>query len=506
MKRQYPGKDSENKYLFSWSMLTIVMLILIFPVIYVGRYAYPWADDFTYGTLPHIAFSQTGSIVFTLWAAIKDTIDTYFGWQGTYTSCFLMEMHPAGFSMKMYHMTSFIMLGAMFVSYFALFRVIGKNVLKKERMDYELFILTFLFSVELVDGKAEGFTWYNSAIHYTFGHALFVLFLALLIKYVFSQEETRTLLVFASICGFLAAGVNNITVFGGMLFLSMVILFLVFTKLIFGEKDFSFIKKSLIPTASFMAGALINLLAPGNRSRMATSDAVKNSIFVTIRNSFVLGFHFCLRHVRLEVLGFMILAGILIWKTFSKLQKENTFHFRFPFPLLVSVLSFCLISALYSPFAFIETADISSEYIDRQLGVNRVSDSVFYVFILLILLNEFYCIGWLFFRKQLSYKKEIGVALGAVATIMIVLSCVRIIAVYPERYLTSAAIYGIKNGTAVEYGEIMEENVNRFQSSEQNVEILPITAKPDILYPRDAAAYKDGAVLFFEKESVYYKE
>ena len=131
MKRQYPGKDSENKYLFSWSMLTIVMLILIFPVIYVGRYAYPWADDFTYGTLPHIAFSQTGSIVFTLWAAIKDTIDTYFGWQGTYTSCFLMEMHPAVFSMKMYHMTSFIMLGAIFVSYFALFRVIGKNVLKK---------------------------------------------------------------------------------------------------------------------------------------------------------------------------------------------------------------------------------------------------------------------------------------------------------------------------------------------------------------------------------------
>ncbi|WP_408069643.1 phosphatase PAP2 family protein [Butyrivibrio sp. JL13D10] len=503
-KRNTNAKN--ESYLFKCCLLTIIVILFLIPVIYVARYAFPWADDFTYGALPHRAFVHTGSVINAIGAAFADTIDTYFGWQGTYTSCFLMELHPAVFKTEYYHLTSFIMLGAMFISYFALFKVMGKDVLKMNRMNYILFILTFFISVELVDGKAEGFTWYNSAVHYTFGHALFVLFLALLLKSSYSIKESVPLIIISSFVGFLAAGVNNITVFGGLLFLIMAILFALLCQLLFGNKDIVIIKRALIPSAVFLIGTALNLLSPGNRNRMAMANSVKNSVFVTVRNSFVLGFHFILRHINFEVLGFVIIAGILIWRTFYELQKKDKVHFRFPLPGVISVLSYCLISALYAPFAFIGSSDITKVYIEEQLGVNRVSNSVFYVFILLIVLNVFYFMGWLFSRKQRGYNKSLLRTLSVAAVFMIVAACIRVVILFPERYLTSAAVMSLRNNTAQQYGEIMLENTRRLMSDEQNVEILPITVDPDILYPHDGSPYKDGAVIFYEKESVYYKE
>ncbi|SEK88745.1 hypothetical protein SAMN04487770_1045 [Butyrivibrio sp. ob235] len=498
--------ESESKYKFKCCLLTVITLALIVPVIYIARYAFPWADDFTYGALPHRAFVHTGSVLKAIGAAFEDTFDTYFGWQGTYISCFLMELQPAVFKTEFYHLTAFIMLGAMFLSYFALFKVIGKDVLKTDRMNYPLFLLTFLITVELVDGKAEGFTWYNSAVHYTFGHALFVLFLALLLKNSFVCDKSVPLTVLSSLAGFLAAGVNNITVFGGLLFIIMAVLFALLSQLLSGDKDCSHIKRAIIPSLIYFVGTALNLLSPGNKNRMAMANSVKNSVFVTVRNSFVLGFHFVLRHISIEVLGFAILAGILIWRTFLELQKKDAVKFKFPLPGVITVLSYCLISALYSPFAYIGNSEISKVYIEEQLSVNRVSNSVFYVFILLIVLNVFYFTGWIFARKEQGYNRTLVRALSAATVFVIVAACIRVIILFPGRYLTSAAITSLKDNTAQQYGEIMQENMRRLTGDEQNVEILPITVDPDILYPHDGSPYKDGAVLFYEKESVYYNE
>lgn len=150
------------------------------PVLWVSKYAYPWADDFGYGAEAHLALVKGGSVLGAMVGAFKTMWQTYLEWQGTYTSCFLMAIHPGVFSVKLYHLTGAIMLTAMLVSTFWLvYLALGKVFHASKAVVGCVALLTFLLSVEGVDGYAEAFTWYNSAVHYTFGHAMLIIFMGL---------------------------------------------------------------------------------------------------------------------------------------------------------------------------------------------------------------------------------------------------------------------------------------------------------------------------------------
>lgn len=487
--------------------LVIILIATLLPIIYVSKFAYPWADDFGYSADARQAFLRTGSVFATLGPAFEHVINTYFTWQGTYTSCFFMALEPAVFGIKLYHLGGSIMLLSILLSYYYLLSVVFTKLFHASRAaKWCLFSLLTMYTIQGVDGKAEAFTWFNSAVHYTFAHSLLITFIAVTIHYIWGSDNDKKHIIKAiliSVLGFLAAGTNNITVFGGLLFIVLFYAGFLLYQEVYGDKTYDKFLLSLPMIISFFVGAAINLGAPGNKQRMMLmSDG--NNLFVVVRNSFVMGISFIQRHFSGVTLGFILFVGVIIWYSNSTDKIFEKVPFKFPLPLLVTIISFCLLSALYAPFAYLGEAELSAPYIDANLSVARVSNTIFYAFVLLLFFNVFYYCGWLSNKGFEKYSPVIGVVLTVVAIIIISFSTKHALDAKPSAFTTASAVNSIKNGTAAYYGYQMADNISRLESEDSVVYVSPIAVDPDCLYPHEAEDWKSGTKFFFDKEEVIY--
>ncbi len=490
-------------------VVTIIAIIAaLVPVVWASRYAYPWGDDFSYGATAHLAFRDTGSFFKAVQSAFAEMIHTYFTWQGTYTSCFLMALHPGVFSIKLYHFTGVLMLASIFAANYILFHnVLHKVFGMSGTVTLLLSLLTTFISIEGVDGKAEAFTWFNSAVHYTFGHDLLIVFLGLTFGYMMRSSQKRSLLscVLISVLGFLAAGVNNITVFGGLLTILIFLgcAFLYF--LIWEDRKFQKVLSILPMAIVYTIGTVVNLTSVGNKGRMSLVTTQPNSLFFTVKNSFQLGACFIQRHFSLVTLAFMIISVVLMWYGITREEILKDIDFKFPLPGLITVISFCIISALYAPSTYLsDLPEGTIAFIDGNLGVHRIANCVYFAYVLLLLLNVFYYCGWIYKKGFTFHNSVIGSVVVCACLIMAFFSCRSQINEEPGVFLTSAAIYDLQNDTAQYYGYQMAINFQALETDEPIVTVAPIAVDPDILFPHDAVDWKEGALLFYDKKVINY--
>ena len=500
-------KKKTHLYVFL-ALQIIAIIAALVPFVMASRYAYPWTDDFGYGAYAHLAFRSTGSVFKAIGAAWQRTVEAYITWQGTYTSCFLMALQPGVFSNKLYHLTGIFMLATMFLSYYIFFHCVLRKTFKASTvLTWCLYLLTVFLSIEGVDGKAEGFTWFNSAVHYTFGHALLMAFLGLTFSYMMDNAEKKSLLpcILISILGFLTAGVNNITVFGGLLTLLIFLVCAFLYLTIWGQKNYRRPLRILPMTIVYMIGTVINFAAVGNKKRMVVATEHTNSVFTTIKNAFVLGFAFIQRHFSLVTVAFILISVVLIWYALAQEKILESIDFKFPLPGLVTLISFCLISALYAPSTYVtDIPDGTIAYIEANLGVLRIANCVYFTFILLLLLNVFYYCGWLYKKNFAFHNSVAGTAIVCVALVVAAITCKFQIDEHPNAYLTSSSIHCLKNGTAQYYGYQMALNFQALESDESIVTVSPLGVDPDVLYPHDASDWKEGVRPYYGKDAVEY--
>ena len=118
--------------------LFLLLLIAIIPLVIIGFYAHPCADDYSYGYYTHGFWSTTGSLSETLRWACHQVKATYDTWQGTFSSVFLMALSPAIWGEGYYFLTSIIMLTMIIVPHFYLLKqlAIGFFKCRKSRGSY----------------------------------------------------------------------------------------------------------------------------------------------------------------------------------------------------------------------------------------------------------------------------------------------------------------------------------------------------------------------------------
>ena len=86
MKKEY--FKFKNSY-FQISVASIFLLVIaIIPLVIIGFYAHPCADDYSYGYYTHAFWSTTKSLSQTLQWALYQVKSTYQTWQGTFSSVF----------------------------------------------------------------------------------------------------------------------------------------------------------------------------------------------------------------------------------------------------------------------------------------------------------------------------------------------------------------------------------------------------------------------------------
>ena len=95
------------------------------PIALISRYDYPCADDFGFSAYSHIAWQEDHSIPAVLGGAVRTVAERWYGWQGTFSSIFLMSLQPGIWGEHFYAAVPFLMCGLItFATLFFLFYVL----------------------------------------------------------------------------------------------------------------------------------------------------------------------------------------------------------------------------------------------------------------------------------------------------------------------------------------------------------------------------------------------
>ena len=376
-----------QKLLKSQTIMAICILILsIIPLLAMGPYLHQFADDYVFGAPVYKAWNATHSLTACIQAAWGESMRIYHSWQGTYSACFLMAMHPGIFGN--YWLVPILLLGSLIASTYTLGYMVMRRLLHVGKMEYAFVSTLFvLMTIQFLWSYYDAFFWYNGAMYYTLYYSISLFLASLLIAYHLSHS------VFAKIIMAIISIALAIFIAGGNFVTGLGMPAILFAAIIWMKLERK--KWPVFPIFLLLiyGGAFaFSVFAPGNAVRQATVTSHPNVVaafFMAIGKSV----EFLADAIGImEILVLTILAPVL-----ARMAKASRFKFSHPWIcLLVSFL-------LYSAFAF------PNSYAMGSKGANRVLNVYFYVHLWMVCFNIYYLSGAL--QRNAVAQEPVSVAL-----------------------------------------------------------------------------------------------
>ncbi len=469
---------------YSWETKIAALLVLCFvlsliPVLGVGVYDYPSADDYGYSAYCHIEWGKTHSVFRTIGAAFATVADRWQTWQGTFSTIFFMALQPGIWGL--YAVVPFLMIGMLSAStLFLLYTVMIKVIHVRKTVFVCLSMLYLLFAVQCLIDKVQGFFWYNGAVQYMLPHSMALFLCGLCVLLLTEEAKRKRRMVLSCLLAVFTGGSNYITA------LIAAVLFVTALVLLAAAGQKRKVVRLLVPFLFFAVAFLVNMLAPGNAVRqeeMLMRPGVVKSVF--------LSFYYCtdyLLHTWFQWTHLLFLLVIVpfLWEAVKAVGKR----FSYPAPLLVTAYSYCILSAMFTPSLFATGVP----------GGGRVFNIIFLDSMLFLAGNLFYCMGWMFRKWQAWYGgaaegKENGVScLERKETLQylagLLLFTVLIGAMYakadPDYFTGTSAIRSLVSGEAADYGEETKERERLVREAKTDEIILPrLRTQPYLLFFSD---------------------
>ncbi len=454
MKTSSAGPEISYRTLF-YILLAFLILSLI-PLLVLGRYDVPSADDFSYGDLVYGALRENASFFRTLRAAVSVCRDMYYGWQGTFAAVFLMALQPSVFGEGLYALTPWLMLASLLAGVFCLCRSLFSRVFGLSRFFSGCVgALLCILSVQLIPCPVQSLYWYNGSVYYTFFYGLSLLAFALAVPT--AQKGGWRIAPLCLLCAVLGGG-NYVTALNAsILFASLVLLLMLLRR-----PGWRYL---LLPLALLLAAFALNAVAPGNAVRQSYLSVRPDAVWA-IRHSFLEALRSLRRFFSLPLLGGMIALYVLFWNSVT----ASPFSFRLPG--LVTVYSFCVYSALFTP----------TLYAQGKLGDGRMENIIFYFLLLILALNGFYWCGWL--RRRGERQERAAQPLSAVLLcVAFGLGCCALYVSQGHGFTSLMALGNLRSGEAAAYHEAFEERLEVLHDEEQTTaRLTPFPCTPYLLY------------------------
>ncbi len=447
MKMRLKGYDREAK---TAAFLVFLFALSLIPVLWVGVYDYPAADDYGYSAYSHITWTGTHSVFRTIAAACATVADRWQNWQGTFSTMFLMALQPGIWGL--YALVPPLMIGMLCASTLFLLHTVMVKVIRVRRPVFLcVSMLYLLFATQCMIDKVQGFFWYNGAAHYMLPHAVALFLCGACILLLQEEKKQKGRMVLSCLLAAFTGGSNYITA------LIMAVLFVTALALLslFGRKKKA--ARLLVPFLFFAAAFLLNVLAPGNAVRQEEilfRPGVIKSIF--------LSFYYCteyLLHTWFEWTALLFALALVpfLWEAVKAVGNR----FSYPAPLLVAFYSYGILSAMFTP----------SLFATGEPGGGRIFNIIYLDSLLLLAGNLFYCMGWIY-RKWgaqndgASEGKEKGVSCLERKETMQYLAGLLLFVVFvgamyakadPDHFTSTSAIRSLITGEAAAYGEETKE-------------------------------------------------
>lgn len=473
-----------------YTAVPIAAILCYIPIVLSGRYVYPQGDDFDYSALCHRVWVEGQGFSGVLKAAFAQVAEAYVGWQGTFSSLFLMALQPGVCDTDGYHLVpfllSFLCIAATCLLFYALlYKICGAS--KKETV-FTASCVSLLI-VQLVPAKAHAFFWYNGAIHYMGSFSFLICFLSfvLLACQARTVRKRRIFLILSAPFGILAGGGDLVSGLTGCILIGYLFILFIYLK----KKEC--LKPLLFSGFFLLAAFLANVLSPGFPKR---DMRIQQEIEYGAIGSILKSFQVCFTQAAGEFVSWYLLLLLLVlspvlWNIARRCR------FRFPLPGIVSLASYCMLSAMYTPLIF-----ALGEW---RLG--RIQDIIYFAYVLLLTLNEFYLFGWIQRKKGaeagffLSPRTFYALtAAGLVITGLLTVGT-------PQKVTSAAILDAIRTGEAQRYAACIQRNIDLLETTEKtSVQVEKPPRTPTVFVDEEIEPWRCGTAEFFGKEKVYYSD
>lgn len=541
-------------------LLIVIYALSLIPVLVIGKYDYPSADDFSMGLGTRLVYEATGSLFAVAGKILSETARYYRTWIGYFTSCLFTTVSPATFGEAWYALTPAVILLALHVGVAVFFYALMEKALGMNRYVRRCMTVLALFLMvqRMPEGslRVEAFYWYSGAGNYTLTFSAGLLYLAFYVLSVCGvRNKNRSLfLVLACIMGFLAGGGNYLSALSFAVVSVLFAIYLVNMKSRQGENSrMGMPGKSglsdrsgggcrigrLLPAAFYLCGFAVSCLSPGNRIRGGEAEgygALKSillSLYYTL--SYPLN-----QWMNWAVLLILALAGAIFWMGFaesggsganagasgaaaSEKPREKVrgaaasetgggaqaveLCFAAPFP--AAVLAYGIVSCVVTP----------ALYAQGNMDAGRIQSTFWLHAVLVLLLLEWYLVGGLYrrFSKEQNVSAASGLqnvsaasclrngAGGFVRAILLFFLVFSLLAVKgnPDFYTGTSAVSELLDGSAAQYGRENEERLRILKNPREQDVVLPrYTVQPNLLYFEDVS--EDPGDWINQKMSEYY--
>ncbi len=374
--------------------LTIINVLCILagiavasPLLIMGYYDYPSADDWAVSVDTRQIVLSGGSILALLKQAVIEAVNWWKGSEPRYMNTFFSALQPGIWGEHFYGITPWLMIGSLifselFLAFFLLYDAGQKNA----KWILPAMIPSLLLQLLYVPYPDETFYWYSGAVNYTF-----VFSLSLILACIFFRVA-RGGMSRGKTAGMLAFGILLSVVVGGDSYsasLSTVCVFAL-ASLFFLWKDRRALLRTLPMTMVTLAGLVVCLLSPANRVRMenelsGTTNGIWKAVWMSLSRSATNIYSWSNWKIVLMVL----LALPFLWK----LLKRHRGGFRYP--VLFTAVTFGI-------YASQTTANM---YVEQGVSAKRIADVLYYTYHIWVLFNVGYWVGWLQRRTRLSSHK-----------------------------------------------------------------------------------------------------
>ena len=523
-KRLSPERNCDIRRLSH--LLIVIYALSLIPVLVIGKYDYPSADDFSMGLGTRLVYEATGSLFAVAGKILSETARYYRTWIGYFTSCLFTTVSPATFGEAWYALTPAVILLALHIGVVVFFYALMEKALGMNRYVRRCMTVLALFLMvqRMPEGslRVEAFYWYSGAGNYTLTFSAGLLYLAFYVLSVCGvRSKNRSLfLVLACIMGFLAGGGNYLSALSFAVVSVLFAVYLVKRKTRQGENSRAgrlCVIGSLLPAAFYLCGFAVSCLSPGNRIRGGEAEgygALKSillSLYYTL--SYPLN-----QWMNWAVLLILALAGVIFWMGFAEIEFSGAsakaggaaasetgsgaqaVQLRFEAPFPAAVLAYGIVSCVVTP----------ALYAQGNMDAGRIQSTFWLHAVLVLLLLEWYLVGGLY--RRFSKEQNVSAAPclrngagGFVRAILLFFLVFSLLAVKgnPDFYTGTSAVSELLDGSAAQYGRENEERLRILKNPGEQDAVLPrYTVQPNLLYFEDVS--EDPGDWINQKMSEYY--
>lgn len=442
-------------------IIIICCLLLLVPVLIVGSYDRPVADDYDYSIITKEVVQNGGNLLDLIGAAIQTDWNFYNNWQGLYSSAFILSLQPAIFSANFYSLTCIIVMVIAFLSLFFSMNILNKYFIKQSKFyifTYSLLILTIL--VLLLPSATEGLFWYNGAMNYMPWAFTNILGVCLLIELFYTDKKSKKfylLIFFSTLLSFFTSGGNHVTAFANILIMLISTLFLIIKKRRF---------YSTFPLIFAIIGFIIMFFAPGTAVRQ---NAIHQFGFIapSINETLISTFH-QVKSISMSWINFKwILSLILITPLALEISENIKNKINLYVPIISLICSFLLLFGMF----------IIPYYAMGSFGAPRLINVVWVTFMILSWLNYTFIISAL--EKVNFVNFDLNNKYFKKWFVLIVIISLFLIFYMPQDDVCSNSyicLHELKTGIAEKYSVEMDDRINFIKSSNSDdIKLKPIT-------------------------------